>query len=338
VKGTPLREKFSLFSIALLACITFVSPVQCNNDPVSETMAKATEYVQQGTVYYNQGQYEQAIEEYTKAIELKGDLAEAYLERGKAYYFYNSQYGKAIPDFNVASALSPQNEQVYYYRAWARMANGAYDKAIADFSTSIKLDPMLDRAFNGRGWAYVHKAQWSQSSILMLYQLFESDAGLIPAYKGRGWFYVKQEQWELAAAPDLVVSVEATPDIAEVYMNRGFSNFKKAQWEVALADFDKEITENPDLNRGNWDRDWIASNFAPWDTVITDYETVIEIVSGKAIPDYGVTSSGLKAELVQLALADYKKAIELSSTPELTQRAEDTIEFIREWYEDIYGE
>jgi tetratricopeptide (TPR) repeat protein len=216
------------------------------------------------------------------------------------------------------------------------MAKGAYDMAIADFSKSIELDPMLDRAFNGRGWAYVHKAQWSQSSILLLYQLFESDAGLIPAYKGRGWFYVKQEQWDLAAAPDLVTSVEATPDIAEAYLNRGFSNFKKAQWNVALADFDKEIDRDPDLNRGSWDRDWIMSNFAPWDIVIADYETVIELVSGSAVHDYGITSSVLEAEFRSLAIADYNKAIELSNDPELIQKAEAAIEFIEEWNEDVY--
>jgi tetratricopeptide (TPR) repeat protein len=336
MKGAPLRERFSLLSIVLLACITFVSPVQCNDKQADADMDKATEYVQQGTVYYNQGQYEQAIEEYTKAIELDADLVDAYLERGKTYYFYNSQYGKAIIDFNVASGLSTENEQIYYYRAWARMAKGAYDMAIADFSKSIELDPMLDRAFNGRGWGYVHKAQWSQSSILLLYQLFESDAGLIPAYKGRGWFYVKQEQWDLAAAPDLVTSVEETPDIAEAYLNRGFSNFKKAQWKVALADFDKEINRNPDLNRGSWDRDWILSNFAPWDIVIADYETVIELISGSAVPDYGITSSGLEAEFRSLAIADYNKAIELSSDPELIQKAEAAIEFIEEWHDDVY--
>ena len=64
--------------------------------------------------YYNQKKYrfelgsvgERAIENYNKAIELDPNDADAYNNRGLAYY-YLEEYERAIEDYNKAIELNP---------------------------------------------------------------------------------------------------------------------------------------------------------------------------------------------------------------------------------------
>ena len=75
-------------NIVLLACIMLVPPAQCAEQPTKDpAIEQAAEHIQQGNVYYDQGQFDQAISKYTIAIELDPYLAEAYWSRGRAYYF-----------------------------------------------------------------------------------------------------------------------------------------------------------------------------------------------------------------------------------------------------------
>ena len=46
----------------------------------------AEEYISRGVEAVQRGQYLDAIENFTKAIELKPDCAEAYYDRGLAYH------------------------------------------------------------------------------------------------------------------------------------------------------------------------------------------------------------------------------------------------------------
>lgn len=326
----------SKLSILLLACIILVPPSQCTGQAATGQPATSPEVashqakrqVEQGDLYFSQGVYSKAIEEYTAAIGLDPRLAAAYGSRGRAYYFTTGATAKTDEDLLKAIALDPKYASAYYYLGLSDTATGAYDRAIADFSKAIELDKGLARAYSFRGWCYAIKSQWDQPSQLYLYQLWESDSGITKAYEGIGWVYVRQMQWELFVAPDLVRAAEPTPVVAEAYMNRGFAYFKKAQWARAIADLDKVYALDPRLNRGDWNKDWAVSKQAQWDRVITDYQKVIEIVSGQAMPSPG---SGTLKEALAQAIADYSKAAELSKDPALSQRIKDALKFIDEW-------
>ena len=64
--------------------------------------------------------YNTAVEDLSKAIELKPDLADAYIERGEVYTQVR-RLPDAIADFTRAIELAPQNPKAYARRAEARM-------------------------------------------------------------------------------------------------------------------------------------------------------------------------------------------------------------------------
>ena len=201
-----------ILSVLLLACITLIPPSQCSNvQPGDNTLQpqQAEKYVAQGDAHFAQGLYNEALAEYNAAIEYDPGLAAAYWGRGRVYHFDRGLYSKAADDYSRVIELNPVYTEAYFYLGLAHTANGVYDRAIADFSKAIELDPDLSMAYDLRAWCYLYKAQWEQSSQLLLDQLLASDPGLAEAYHGDGWSDVRQPQWELAAVPYLVRDANA---------------------------------------------------------------------------------------------------------------------------------
>ena len=64
----------------------------------------ASEHLKQGEAHTDQGQWDEAIAEYSKAIELAPEVAKGYYSRGIAYD-NKTQWDLAIADFNKAIEL-----------------------------------------------------------------------------------------------------------------------------------------------------------------------------------------------------------------------------------------
>lgn len=232
-------------SIILLACITLMPPSQCtegqpNNTP--PTAQQATKHVEQGDVYFAEGSYDEAINEYTTAIELDPKMAMAYWGRGRVYHFGKGVYWRAVDDYSKSIELDPKYTKAYYYRGLANVATEEYDRAISDLSRTIELEPSLSMAYNLRAWCYVHKALWDQSSQLLLSQLLERDTGLAEAYKGQGWTYVRQTQWEFLAIPDPVKATESRLPQDEIDISSPTSTVGTAEKSI------KKSTGKPYVN------------------------------------------------------------------------------------------
>ena len=84
-------------------------------------------------------EYDKAISDYTKAIELEPNYAEVYNNRG--YLFYKiGKYEKAFVDLNKSIELNPNSDFTYDSRGCTYAGIKEYDKAIFDFNKAIELN------------------------------------------------------------------------------------------------------------------------------------------------------------------------------------------------------
>ena len=97
----------------------------------------ATEWVQRGRSLVESGNYNEAIEAFTKAIELDPKLAWAYGARGIAYYKLGN-YQQAIRDYDRAIEIDPKDAVSYTNRGLAYDDLGNYQQAIRDYDLSPK--------------------------------------------------------------------------------------------------------------------------------------------------------------------------------------------------------
>ena len=109
-------------------------------------------YDNRGFAYSQKGQYDKAISDFTKAIELNTKDTYAFNNRAFAYEATN-QYDKAITDWSNAIELAPV-EYNYLNRARLYRNGGQYDEAIADYSKLIQLHPTKATGYWFRAAAY----------------------------------------------------------------------------------------------------------------------------------------------------------------------------------------
>lgn len=116
-------------------------------------MSPQYEHLKKGDDYSENGKWNEAIIEYTKAIELAPSLIEAYNNRATAY-IEKGEYDKAIDDCTKAIEIDPQSTIPYYNRSIVYLHKGQYEKAIDDCDKIIEMGLNSPWVYYHRGMAY----------------------------------------------------------------------------------------------------------------------------------------------------------------------------------------
>lgn len=138
---------------------------ECTKQINGEIAVKYLEYSysNRGAAYANKKQYDNAISDYTKAIELNPGYAAAYHNRAIAYA-KTEQHDKAISDFSKVIELSLGDSAAYVGRAFAYANKKQFDEAIFDYTKAIELNPNDSDAFQNRSMAYASMNQFDQAA------------------------------------------------------------------------------------------------------------------------------------------------------------------------------
>jgi tetratricopeptide (TPR) repeat protein len=92
------------------------------------------------------GNWDAAVSSFTRAIGLKPDFVEAYVNRGNARMQGPGGAGGAAEDFTKAITLDPAFARAFLLRGVARGMLGLSDNALSDFDRAAALDPALSAA------------------------------------------------------------------------------------------------------------------------------------------------------------------------------------------------
>jgi tetratricopeptide (TPR) repeat protein len=169
-----------------------------------------------GRTAFRKQNYDLAITEYTEAIRLKPDYADAYISRGTCYDL-KGEYDKAIADYNEAILLDPTEPSAYYNRACDYSHKGDHDKAIVDYNEAIRLKPDYVKAYTNRGNAYEEKGD-DDKAIADYDEAIRLDPKFAPAYYNRGRVYRHKRDYSKAIA-DYTYAIQLNPDFREAYNN-----------------------------------------------------------------------------------------------------------------------
>ncbi len=275
------------------------------------TEALAYLYRRRGRTYRVLEQYERALTDFDKALELVIDYARAYTGRGETYRLLKD-YEKAIADFTQAIELDPSDDWSYASRAQVYNSLKDYQRAIADFSKAIKLDPKYKWAYNNRGLAYYDLKDYERA-ILDFTHAIELDPQYTWAYANRGLTYRHLEDYE-RAIQDYSRAIELDPQYVWAYDNRGDVYRDLKDYEHAIQDFSRAIELDSQYVHAYNGRGLTYRDLKDYERAIQDFSRAIELDSQYAYAYYngrGLTYRDLKD--YERAIQDFSRAIELDS-------------------------
>jgi tetratricopeptide (TPR) repeat protein len=117
------------------------------------TAALASAHINRGVAQRQRGQFQNAIDDYTRALELQRDNVLAFANRGLAFAKWE-RYEQAIIDFDRAIALAPSDPRLFLIRGNANFDQGAFEDAIKDYDEALQIQPQFREAAINRRHAY----------------------------------------------------------------------------------------------------------------------------------------------------------------------------------------
>ena len=134
----------------LVSCQAKISSDNKKFASISDSLS-AYEYKERGKLKSNDGDEQGAINDFSKAIELKRDYDTAYYNRGNGKLKLGDAKG-AIKDYTKVISLKSGIEHLAYCaRADAKDALGDWRDALVDYSKAIELNPRFIAPYVNRG-------------------------------------------------------------------------------------------------------------------------------------------------------------------------------------------
>jgi tetratricopeptide (TPR) repeat protein len=191
-----------------------------------------------GTVHLQKGEYDLAISEFNKALEINPRDANAYYNRGLAYW-HEGKFDQAILDYSKAIEINPGLAEAYINRGSAYSKKKQYDQAISDYDKALERNPNLEVAYNNRGLAYLNTKRYDQA-ISDFNKALEIDPKDAEAYVNRGLSYSNKSEYDRAIS-DYNTALEINPKDARGYTSRGTAYLHKGQPDQAITNFDRAL-------------------------------------------------------------------------------------------------
>lgn len=141
------------------------------NNVLAISSGDMSDYYRRGHSYESLGQFDKAMEDYSKLIELDSNLEVGYLLRGILKTTHISPE-EGLFDLDKVIELDPDNTHAYTYRGIANLKLFNYEEALLNFDKVVELDPKNTDALLNKSSALV-KIKRYQDAIQAINHLLE---------------------------------------------------------------------------------------------------------------------------------------------------------------------
>ncbi|MEN9443577.1 MAG: hypothetical protein RIS47_467 [Bacteroidota bacterium] len=193
----------------------------------------ATALYNRGSANFDLGNFDEALKDINAAITADPLFGEPYLMRGMLRD-RNNQLQEAIADFDKALSLDPNNEKIYVNRGVSKGKAGALDAAIADFDKALDIKPKSKTAYSNRGLAYFHAKKY-EYSLADYNKAIALDNRFETAYANRGLVFDALGKWA-EAVKDYSQALLINPKLADCYYYRATCNVKLNKLNLVCQD------------------------------------------------------------------------------------------------------
>jgi tetratricopeptide (TPR) repeat protein len=215
-----------------------------------------------------------------------------------------ARYNEAIGQFTKAIDSYPNYAPAYYHRGLVYYAKGDYDKALADLAQARKIATMLLAEFSSRFFDYIQREKkavgsgrkpqeiYTSRGRAFMYEGYDNiarelfaraitiDPNYAVAYFYRGESYCARGDYDEAVA-DLTRTITINPNYTLAYFRRGESYCARGDYDEAVADLTRTITIDPNYAQAYYHRGRAYYGKRDYDRAVADLNHALKIK-----PDY----------------------------------------------------
>lgn len=160
-------------------------------------------------------------------------------ERRASLYIENGDFEKAKADCSKAILLNPNSKKAYLFKGISNHLLGAYKLAISNYKSALMIDPQYVAAINNRGVGYFLKGDFTDALSDYNYALEKNNA-FAKAYRNRALLYFKMKRYDDAIS-DYLKAIELESGNATSYYELGLAFDKKGDFLKAKEYYQKFI-------------------------------------------------------------------------------------------------
>jgi tetratricopeptide (TPR) repeat protein len=201
-------------------------------------------------------EYQYALANLQKAIDLNPDYYEAYIVRYSLIYMPLGHYKEAIDDCTQVLRLNPKNAEAMTNRGWAYAQMGYHLQALQDYDLALIIRPDLEIAYMNRGLSYMSCSDY-QKAIHDFQQVIKINPYNADAYNNKGLTLIDIGEYK-DALNILNKATDINSEHVQAYLNKGLCCIHLKHEFAAAENFSRAIELNPDITKDylrQWDND-----------------------------------------------------------------------------------
>jgi tetratricopeptide (TPR) repeat protein len=227
-----------------------------------------------GRVLFQKGEVNGAIAQFQDAVQIKPGYAQAQNNLG-GVLLQKGDAEDAIAHLQLALQSNPDNAEAHYNLGNARLRLGHVEEAITEFQKTLQLKP--DHA----------EARYSLGTVLL--QKGNVDAAIAQLQKAR----------------------ELKPDYADACYNLGVAFVRKNEANEAAAQFQKTLQIDPHNAEAHYNLGVLLQN-SHLDEAITQFQMAVQINPGYAQAHNNLGGALLQKDSVREAIAQFQMVLQIT--------------------------
>jgi tetratricopeptide (TPR) repeat protein len=195
-----------------------------------------------GSVLLQQGQIDEAMAQYNKALKINSNDTNAHYNLGNSL-FQKGQLDEAMVEFEKALKINPNYVEAHTNLGNALFQKGQVDEAMVEFEKALKINPNYVEAHTNLGNALFQKGQVDeaiaehQKALGINPNFANAHNSLGAALARKGHLDEAIEQYQKA--------LKINPNFIEPRYNLGNALFQKGQLDEAIVQFQEVVRLNP---------------------------------------------------------------------------------------------
>jgi len=274
----------------------------------------AVNYKERGDVYIEKNNDDKALADFSQAIKLDPYDVDAYKKRGITYN-RKKDYSKAIADCNQAIRLNPNDADAYICRGSVYLGKGDYDKAYADYNQVLRLDPNNENANLLLEFVKIKMARSGTTSFSGSSNTTQQSYNNSNAYYNQGNYNSYYNQGK----------AYSNQDNYNTYLNQGHAYYNQGDYDRAIMNYNQAIKLNPNKVEAYINRGSAYYKKKEYDIAITDYNQVIKmnsynVMAYKERGDAYYAKGVFDKANYDKAIEDYSQAVKLNPDDEIARQ------------------